>query len=127
MLLMERAAQLGRLLAQYLTLDGALVAANFSVRRDRDRLDDYLCLRSEDPALGTRALGILAVVRNMARCRQEGIRYYDMSACSGDYKRRFANVSMSFLYPRYDGPGILASPFELAKAEAADSGGEGTP
>ena len=116
MLLMERAAEMGRLLAQYITLEGTLVAANFSVRREADRLDDYLCLRSDDPTLDGRALGILAIVRNFAECRREGIRYYDMSACSGDYKRRFGNISMDYLRPRYDDSGISTCPFDLEKA-----------
>lgn len=125
--LMERAAQMGRLLAQYLSVGGDLVAANFAVRRDVERLDDYLCLRSADPDLSSRGLGILAVVRNMARCRSEGIRYYDMSSCSGDYKRRFANVSMDYLRPRYDVPGIVASPFEVEKAGRSGDPLEVTP
>ncbi len=119
MRLMQRASEMGRLFAQYMFIEGRLVAANFAVRREDNRLDDYMCLRLEDPAIQSRGLGVLAVLRNMAQCRAEGIRYYDMSSCSGDYKRRFANVSFAYLRPRYDDPSIQPCEQEREKAAAA--------
>jgi CelD/BcsL family acetyltransferase involved in cellulose biosynthesis len=97
--LMERAGQMGRLLALYLRLDGRLVAANFSVFHGRDRLDDYLCLR--DPGEQARGLGNLAILANMEQARQAGVRWYDLSAILADYKRRFLNTRAVFYRWRY--------------------------
>jgi hypothetical protein len=104
--LMERAAELGKLVALYFSLDGAPVAANFAVLRERDRVDDYICLRDAAPELASRGLGIYAVLRNMEACRARGVRHYDLSAWITDYKRKFLNAE-SFFYtwgagPRYE-------------------------
>jgi hypothetical protein len=92
--LMERAAEMGRLLALYLCLDGRLVAANFSVHHARDRLDDYLCLR--DAREEDRGLGNFAILANMEAARKAGVRWYDLSAILSDYKRRFLNTQAVF-------------------------------
>jgi hypothetical protein len=92
--LMDRASQMRKLVALYLRLDGALVAANFAVLREDDRVDDYLCLR--DASHGQRGLGIYAVLRNMEECRARGVRYYDLSAWITEYKKKFLNADRSF-------------------------------
>jgi hypothetical protein len=97
--LLERAAEMGRLLALYFRLDGRLVAANFSVFHGRDRLDDYLCLR--DPGEQARGLGIFAILANMEEARKAGVRWYDLSAILSDYKRRFLNTRAVFYRWRY--------------------------
>ncbi len=102
--LMDRAAAMGKLVALYLRLGGRLVAANFSVRREADRVDDYLCLRDDRPPLDRRALGILAIALNMERCRDLGIRHYDLSACSAPYKDRLVNRESRFYRPPFDPP-----------------------
>jgi len=111
--LMDRAAAMGKLIALYLRQGGRLVAANFAVRREADRVDDYLCLRDASVSLEPRSLGILAIWHNMDRCRALGIRYYDMSACSAPYKDRLVNMESRFYRP----------PFALPEAGDARSGG----
>jgi hypothetical protein len=101
--LMERASRMGKLVALYFFLDGNLVAANFSVLRDVDRVDDYICLRNAEGDLGRRGLGIHAILRNMEVCRGMGVRYYDFSACLDEYKLRFLNTRSKF-FVWADGP-----------------------
>jgi hypothetical protein len=72
--LMARAQAMGKLLALYIRREGALVAAKFSVLRDTDRVDVYLCLRDPAEAHAGRALGVFAVLRNMEACRARGVR-----------------------------------------------------
>jgi hypothetical protein len=128
-LLMDRAAELGRLLALHIYLEGELVAVNLAVRREEDRVDDYMCLRRGSPELARRGLGIAAILLNMEECRKLGIRYYDLSASNSDYKQRFMNGAFSYLRPEYAEPDVSASPFELSKLGeqlqfAAASGGQ---
>jgi hypothetical protein len=111
--LMDRAAAMGKLVALYLRLDGRLVAANFSVRREADRVDDYLCLRDDRPPLDRRSLGVLAIARNMDHCRALGIRWYDMSACPAPYKDRLVNRESYFYRP----------PFSVPEAGGKEPGG----
>ena len=111
--LMERAAALGKLVALYLSLGDRLVAANFSVLRGRDRVDDYICLRDAGPELAPRGLGIYAVLRNMEACRARGVRHYDLSAWITDYKRKFLNAE-SFFYAWGAG-----APYEAAEGSWA--------
>jgi len=92
LLLMKRAEELGKLIALYFYLGGELVAANFSIQREQDRVDDYLCLRKNQDHLSSRGLGIFAILKNMDYCRQRGIKYYDLSSCMNDYKRKFVNM-----------------------------------
>jgi hypothetical protein len=113
--LMGRAQELGKLLALYMRLDGELVAANFSVLRGSDRVDDYLCLRDPSPPYLGRALGIYAVLRNMDACRARGVRWYDLSACLTDYKRRFLNRP-NWFYVWAQGPAYEPSQTPLATA-----------
>jgi hypothetical protein len=103
LLLMRRAEKLGKLIALYFYLEGELVAANFSIRREQDRVDDYLCLRSSQGHLLSRGLGIFAILKNMECCRQLGIKYYDLSLCMNDYKRKFVNMETFFYVMAFDG------------------------
>jgi CelD/BcsL family acetyltransferase involved in cellulose biosynthesis len=105
--LMERAAEMGRLLALYFRLEGRLVAANFAVLHGQDRLDDYLCLR--EPREQTRGLGNFAILANMEEARKAGVRWYDLSAILSDYKRRFLNTQAVFYRWRYAGRREAAS------------------
>jgi hypothetical protein len=105
--LMDRAEQMGRLLALYLSLDGRLVAANFAVFHGQDRLDDYLCLR--DPREQARGLGNFAILANMQEARRAGVRWYDLSAILSDYKRRFLNTRALFYRWRQQGRQEAAS------------------
>ncbi len=105
--LMQRAEQMGRLLALRLRLQGRLLAANFAVFHGRDRLDDYLCLR--DPREQARGLGNFAILANMAQARKAGVRWYDLSAILSDYKRRFLNTQAVFYRWRYEGGQEAAS------------------
>jgi len=98
--LMDRAAEMGRLLALYIRLEGRLVAANFSVLHGKDRLDDYLCLR--DPREEARGLGNFAILANMEQARKAGRRWYDLSAIMSGYKRRFLNTGAVFYRWRYE-------------------------
>ena len=87
---------MGKLLALYIRLEGELVAANFACLRERDRVDDYLCLRDARPELLSRGVGIFAVLANMESSRRLGVRHYDLSACITDYKRKFLNTDAFF-------------------------------
>jgi len=125
--LMERAAALGKLVALYFSLNGELVAANFAALRERDRVDDYLCLRNAADELAARGIGIYAVLRNMESCRARGVRYYDLSAWVTEYKRKFLNAER-FFYAWGAGPPYQATrPAALAEgrpaAPSAASGG----
>lgn len=101
LLLMDRTEEMGKLIAQYYYDGKILVAANFSVRREKDRVDDYLCLRDCREHQSWRGLGIFAILTNMNFCRREGIRWYDLSACVEDYKRKFMNRESFFYYRAY--------------------------
>ncbi len=102
LLLMRRAEELEKLIALYFYLDGELVAANFSVHREQDRVDDYLCLRNSAAPLSSRGLGIFAILKNMEHCRQMGIKYYDLSSCMNGYKRKFVNMETFFYMLAFD-------------------------
>jgi len=102
--LLGRAEEMGRLVALYFFLDETLVAANFSVRREQDRVDDYLCLRDSTEAHAARGLGILAILRNMEHCRSLGIRYYDLGAGTNPYKQQFKNITSCYYAYTYDEP-----------------------
>lgn len=93
--LMERAAELGKLMALYIYEGDLLIAANFSVRRGQSGVDDYLCLRDCSEKMKRRSLGVFAIIGNMDYCRQNGIRYYDLSACMAPYKEMLINTRMS--------------------------------
>jgi hypothetical protein len=101
LILMERAEEMGKLIAHYYYDGETLVAANFSVRREEDRVDDYLCLRDCRENQRWRGLGIFAILINMRFCRREGIRWYDLSACVKDYKKKFMNRESFFFYRAY--------------------------
>jgi hypothetical protein len=96
--LMQLAQEMGKLVALYFYLDGELVAANFSVTRENDRIDDYLCLRNCQEEFAHRSLGFLAILKNMEYCRTLGIRYYDLSSCMADYKKKFINTNFFYYY-----------------------------
>lgn len=96
--IMERAQSMGKLIAIYLYLDGEMVAANFSVKRGNNRLDDYLCLRNCGEEYAHRGLGFYAILKNMEYCRDLNIQKYDLSSCSAKYKRRFINTSSFYYY-----------------------------
>jgi hypothetical protein len=100
--LMERAEEMSRLVALYLRLDDELVAANFSVRREADRVDDYLCIRTDDAVHAKRGLGIFAILANMDLCRSMGVRFYDMSASGAAYKTKFANSVRTYYHRRWE-------------------------
>lgn len=100
--LMKRAEEMSRLVALYLRLGEELVAANFSVLRESDRVDDYLCIRTGEDAYTKRGLGIFAILKNMDACRNMGVRFYDMSASGADYKAKFANMTSSYYYRSYE-------------------------
>jgi hypothetical protein len=102
LLLMHRAEELGKLIAQYFYLGGELVAANFSIRREQDRVDDYLCLRNSQERFSSRGLGIFAILKNMEHCRKMGIKYYDLSSCMNGYKRKFVNMETFFYVMAFD-------------------------
>ncbi len=103
LLLLRRAEEMGKLIVLYFYLNHELVAANFSVRRELDRVDDYMCLRNCQPHFTSRGLGIFAILRNIEHCRQMGIRYYDLSSCMTDYKKKFINMATHYYYMMYDG------------------------
>lgn len=106
LLLMCRAEKLGKLIALYFYLGGELVAANFSIRREQDRVDDYLCLRNSQDHLSPRGLGIFAILKNMEHCRQMGLKYYDLSSCMNDYKRKFVNMETFFYVMAFEAMAI---------------------
>jgi hypothetical protein len=101
LILMNRAEELGKLIAHYYYEGDTLLAANFSVRRDEDRVDDYLCLRDCREQHNWRGLGIFAILTNMNYCRSTGIRWYDLSACVKDYKKKFMNMDSFFFFKSY--------------------------
>lgn len=96
--LMQRAEEMSRLVALYFRMGDELVAANFSVRRETDRVDDYLCIRTDEAVHTKRGLGIFAILANMDVCRAMGVRFYDMSASGATYKTKFANVGGTFYH-----------------------------
>lgn len=100
--LMQRAEEMAKLVALYFRLGEEPVAANFSVLRESDRVDDYLCIRTDEEAHAKRGLGILAILENMDACRAMGVRFYDMSASGADYKAKFANMTSSYYYRHYE-------------------------
>jgi hypothetical protein len=99
--LMERAEEMGRLISHYYYEGDTLLAANFSVCREEDRVDDYLCLRDCREEQKWRGLGIFAILTNMNTCRSRGIRWYDLSACAKDYKRKFINTASRYAFKSY--------------------------
>ncbi len=107
--LMQRAEEMSRLVALYFRLNGEFVAANFSVLRETDRVDDYLCVRTDEAAHAKRGLGIFAILANMDVCRGLGVRFYDMSANRASYKTKFANITMSYLFRRHEVDGLPES------------------
>jgi len=96
--LMQRAQEMGKLVALYFYLEGELVTANFSVTREKDRIDDYLCLRNCGEEFVHRSLGFLAILENMEYCRTLGICYYDLSSCMAEYKKKFINTDFFYYY-----------------------------
>jgi hypothetical protein len=110
LILMDRAAEMGKLIAHYYYEGRTLVAVNFSVRREKDRVDDYLCLRDCREHQGWRGLGIFAILTNMNFCRRNGIRWYDLSACVKDYKKKFMNKESFFYYKAYPEYPIVRDP-----------------
>jgi len=95
-------------------LEGKLVTANFSIQREQDRVDDYLCLRNSQDHLSSRGLGIFAILKNMEHTRQMGIKYYDLSSCMNDYKRKFVNMETFFYVMAFDTISIQDGVFQLA-------------
>lgn len=116
--LMARAEELGKLVALYLFAGDQLLAANFAVRRERDRVDDYMCLRDCDEQHRRRSVGVLAILRNMEHCRALGVVHYDLSACHAPYKTQFLNTAASYRYLRYDDL-LAAAPAAPTAADAA--------
>lgn len=104
LMLMDRASKMSKLIALYFYLDNKLVAANFSVRREQNRVDDYLCLRDCREEQNWRGLGIFAILKNMEFCRNLGIRYYDLSSCVSEYKKKFINMDSSYFFLDYNSP-----------------------
>lgn len=102
LVLLQRAEEMGKLIAVYFYHKDKLVAVNFSVRREQNRVDDYLCLRDTDEQYAHRGLGIFAILKNMEYCRQLGIRYYDLSDFAADYKNKFVNTEMYYSIPNTD-------------------------
>jgi len=100
---LRRAAELGRLVSLELRLGGMPVAVNLAVRREGDRVDDYLCVRDGRPELLPRGLGLFAILANMETCRGLGIRWYDLSAGITSYKARFLNAALTYRRPVYPG------------------------
>ena len=98
--LFSEAERLGKLIVLHFFLNGRLVAANFAVRRENDRVDDYLCLRDTDKSLLKRRLGVYAIIKNMQYCRSIGIRYYDLSDFRAAYKQAFLNTAFQYWMPK---------------------------
>lgn len=96
--IMQRAQAMKKLMSVYLFLNGKMVAANFSVRRGENRVDDYICLRNCGDEYLNRGLGFYAILKNMEACRKLNIRHYDLSSCSAEYKKRFINTSSFYYY-----------------------------
>ncbi len=107
LMLMDRASEMGKLTALYFYLNKRLVAANFSVRREDNRMDDYLCLRDCREEQNWRGLGIFAILKNMEVARSLGIRYIDLSSCISDYKKKFINMESSYYYLDYNDPNTI--------------------
>jgi len=93
--LMERAAEMGKLMSLYFYEGKQLIAANFSVRRGKNGVDDYLCLRDCSETQKRRSLGIFAILENMNFCRDQGLCFYDLSACMAPYKESLINTQMT--------------------------------
>jgi hypothetical protein len=91
--LLRRAQEMGKLIALHFYIKNQLVAVNYSVKRESNRVDDYICLRDTDEAYLHRGLGIFAILKNIEFCRENGVRYYDLSDLISDYKRKFINIS----------------------------------
>ena len=124
--LFRRAAEIGKLVALHFFLGGKLVAANFAVLRERDRVDDYLCLRDTDRTYAKRRLGILAIIRNMQVCRTLGVRYYDLSDFRAGYKDVFINTELCYWLPSFPGSAPFSTPAlqpRRSPTAAPDSGG----
>lgn len=96
--ILRRAQRLGKLIALYFYLENQLVAVNFAVRREADRVDDYVTLRDTGSAFSDRGLGIFCIWKNMQVCRSMGIRYYDLSDFPGEYKNKFVNTEQFYYY-----------------------------
>lgn len=96
--ILRRAQELGKLIALYMYLGSELVAVNFSVRRESDRVDDYLTLRNTGPEFAARGLGNFCIWQNIQVCRDLGIRYYDLSDFPAEYKNRFVNTNRFYYY-----------------------------
>ena len=113
--LLKRAEACGKLIALYIYDKNKLIAVNFSVRREKDRVDDYICMRDTDEQYSHRSLGIYAIIENIKYCRKLGIRYYDLSDFAADYKMKFVNTDMHYF--TYSGLPFTqdnwSSPFEM--------------
>jgi hypothetical protein len=96
----QRAEEMGKLVALYIFHESKLIAANFAVLREHNRVDDYLCLRDTDRVYSKRRLGILAIIKNMQFCRWLGVRYYDLSDFRAAYKDGFINTGLCYWEPR---------------------------
>ena len=55
---------------------------------------------------------IYAILFNMEFCRSQGIRWYDLSACVREYKRKFINMESSFIYREYPEYSLRCEVFE---------------
>ncbi|MBN1273360.1 MAG: hypothetical protein JXB26_13920 [Candidatus Aminicenantes bacterium] len=122
LILMDRASEMGKLIALYFYQDKKLIAANFSVRRENNRVDDYLCLRDCREEQNWRGLGILAILKNMEICRSLGIRYYDLSSCISEYKKKFLNMESSYFYLDYKEPLSAGPDISQIQAETEKTG-----
>ena len=114
--LFARAEKLGKLVVLYFYLGSRLIAVNFAVRREHDRIDDYLCLRDTERSISKRRIGIFAIIKNMQHSRDLGIRYYDLSDFQAAYKNDFINTSYHYLTPTPKMPtsGLLGKDFQAA-------------
>jgi hypothetical protein len=118
--LLGRAEEMGKLVALYMYQNDTLVAVNFSVRREHNRVDDYLCLRDGRGDLSQRGLGIYAILRNMEVCRAQGVEYYDLSAGESPYKQQFKNMESRYFTFEY--PALQEStPAQVAPAASASA------
>lgn len=89
MIILKRAEELGKLLALYFYEKDRLVAANFSVLRGKNEVDDYLCLRDMSEEMLPRSLGSYAILRNLEVASSRGVRSYDLSLGTMHCKSRF--------------------------------------
>lgn len=87
--LFDTAARLGQLITLQMRLDGQLVGLNYSILSD-NCLYDYICYRETACDLEKKALGILAILKNIQWVLQhhQGELYYDL-ASEFSYKRQF--------------------------------------